>query len=72
MSRDLDTVKIHSIKIDDSSFERVEEFRYMEITISNRNSIPEEIKEQIKVGECLQSFGAKSFVIHNANLKRKD
>jgi hypothetical protein len=60
MSRDLDTVKIHSIKIDDSSFERVEGFRYLETTISNQYSFPEEIKEQIKVRECLQSFGAKS------------
>jgi hypothetical protein len=30
MSRDQDAGKSHSIKVDNSSFERVEEFRYLE------------------------------------------
>ena len=32
--------------IDNSSFERVEEFRYFETTLTNNNSIQEEIKSR--------------------------
>jgi len=33
----------HSIKIDNSSFERVEEFKYLGTALRNQNSIQEEI-----------------------------
>jgi hypothetical protein len=33
----------HSRKIDNISFERMEQFRYMGTTVTNRNSIHEEI-----------------------------
>jgi len=35
MSRDLNAGCIHHIKIDNSSFERVEEFRYLGTTLTN-------------------------------------
>jgi hypothetical protein len=36
------------MKNDNSSFERVEQFIYLEITLTNRNSIQEEIKSRLK------------------------
>ena len=38
----------HSVKIDNSSFERVEEFKYLGTTLTNQNSIQEEIKSRLK------------------------
>jgi hypothetical protein len=38
----------HSVKIDNSSFERVEEFKYLETTLTNQNYIQEEIKSKLK------------------------
>ena len=37
------------MKTDNSSFERVEEFKYLGTTLTNKNSIPEEIKSRLKV-----------------------
>jgi hypothetical protein len=37
-------------EIDNSSFERVEEFRYFGTTLTNQNSIQEEIKSRLNVG----------------------
>jgi UDP-galactopyranose mutase len=36
------------MKTDNSSFERVEEFKYLEPTQTNQNSIKEEIKSRLK------------------------
>jgi len=44
MSRDQNTGRSHSMKTDNSSFEMVEEFKYLVTTLTNRNSIQEEIK----------------------------
>ena len=49
MSRDLNTGRSHSVNTDNSSFERVEEFKYMETTLTNQNSIQEEIKSGLKL-----------------------
>ena len=51
VSRDQTAGRSHNIKIDDSSFERVEQFKYLGTTLRNRNSVQEEIEEQIEVGE---------------------
>ena len=40
------------MKNDNSSFERVEEFNYLEITLTNQNSIQEEIKSRLKSGNA--------------------
>jgi len=40
----------HSIKIDSSSFEKVEPFKYLGTTLTNQSSIQEEIKSSLKSG----------------------
>jgi hypothetical protein len=47
MSRDQNVGHNHIIKID-KSFERVEEFRYLGTTITDQNSIQEEIKIRLR------------------------
>jgi hypothetical protein len=44
MSRDQNAGRTHSMKIDNSSLERVDEFKYFETTLTNQNSIQKEIK----------------------------
>ena len=44
MSRDQNAGRSHNINIDNSSFERVEQFKYLGTTLKNKNSIQEEIK----------------------------
>jgi hypothetical protein len=46
MSRDQDAGRIKRIKIDNGSFEIVEEFQYLETTLTNQNCIQEEIKSR--------------------------
>jgi hypothetical protein len=45
-------VVLHNISIDNKSFERVEEFKYLGATLTNRNSIHEEIKSRLKLGNA--------------------
>ena len=52
MSRDQNAERTHSIKIDNSSFERVDEFKYLGTTLTNQNSILEEIKSRLKSGNA--------------------
>ena len=40
------------MKTDNSSLERVEEFKYLETTVTNQNSIQEEIKSRLKSGNA--------------------
>ena len=44
MSRDQNAGRNHSVRIDNSTSERVEEFKYLGTTLTNQNSIQEEIK----------------------------
>ena len=46
MSRDQNAGRIQSVRIDNSIFERVEEFKYFGITLTNQNSIAEDIKSR--------------------------
>jgi len=48
MSQDQNAGQSHSVKIDNSSFERAEEFKYLGTTLTNQNSIQEEIKSRLK------------------------
>jgi len=52
MSRDKNEGQSHSMKTDNSSIERVEEFKYLETRLTNKNSIQEEIKNRLKVGNA--------------------
>jgi len=52
MSRDQNAGRIHSVRTDNSNFERVEEFRYLGTTLTNQNSIAEEIKSRLRSGNA--------------------
>jgi hypothetical protein len=43
-SRNQNAGRSHNIKIDNESFERVEELKYLETNLTNQNSIQEDIK----------------------------
>jgi len=47
MSRDQNAGRIQSVRIDNSTFERVEEFKYLVTTLTNQNCIAEEIKSRL-------------------------
>ena len=47
ISRDQNSGRSHNIKIDNSSFERVEEFKYLGTTLTNQISIQAEIKSRM-------------------------
>ena len=49
MSRDQNAGRSHTMKTDNSSIERVEEFKYLGTTLTNKNSIQEEIKSRLKL-----------------------
>jgi hypothetical protein len=52
MSRDQNAGRNHSVKIDNSSFERAEEFKYLGTNLTNQNSIQEEVKSRLKSGNA--------------------
>ena len=52
MSRDQNAGRIQSVRIDNSTFERVEEFKYLGTNLTNQNSIPEEIKSRLRSGNA--------------------
>ena len=49
VSRDQNAGRIHSMKIDNSSIGRVEEFKYLGTTLRYQSSIQEEIKNRLKL-----------------------
>ena len=57
MSREQTAGLSHTMKkVDDSSIDRVEEFKYLGTTLTNQNSIQEEIKSRLKLGDaCYRS-----------------
>jgi len=52
MSRDQNAGRIHSVRTDNSTFDRVEEFKCLGTTLTNQNSIAEEIKSRFKSGNA--------------------
>ena len=52
MSRDQNAGQNHNVRIDNSTFERVEEFKYLGTTLTIQNSIREEIKSRVKSGNA--------------------
>jgi hypothetical protein len=61
------------VKIDNSSIERVEEFKYLEATLTDQNFIQEEIKSRLKLGNaCYHSVqNLLSSRLRSRNLKIK-
>jgi hypothetical protein len=52
MSRDQNTGRSYSMKTDNSSIDWLEEFKYLGTTFTNKNSIQEEIKSRLKLGNA--------------------
>jgi len=52
MSRDQNAGRIHSVRMGNSTFVRVEEFKYLGTTLTNQNSIAEEIKSRLRSGNA--------------------
>jgi hypothetical protein len=73
MSRDQNAGKNHNIKIHNKSFERVEQFKYLGTTLTNLNSIHEEIKSRLKSGNAsyhpLQNLLSSSVLSKNIKIK---
>ena len=61
------------MKIDSSSIERVEEVKYLGTTLTNQNSIQEEIKSRLKLGNAcyysVQNLLSSSFVYKNLKIE---
>ena len=73
MSRDQNAGRGHSMKIDNSPIERVEEFKYLGTTLTNQNSIQEEMKSRLKLGNAcyysVQNLLSSSFLSKNLEIK---
>ena len=73
MSRDQNAGRNHSVRIDNSTFERVEELKYLGTTLTNQNSIPEEIKSRLSSGNAcyhsVQNFLPSRLLSKNLKIK---
>ena len=62
-----------SVRIDNSTFERVEEFKCLGTTLTNQNPIAEEIKSRLKSGNAcyysVQNVLSSRLVSKNLKLK---
>ena len=71
--RDQNARRIHSMKIDNISTERVEEFKYLGTILRNQNSIQEEIKSRLKLGNAcyysVQNLLSSRLLSKNLNIK---
>jgi hypothetical protein len=52
MSCDQNAGQKHNIKVDNKSFKRVEQFKYLGTTLTNQNSIQDEIQSRLKSGNA--------------------
>jgi len=73
MSRDQNAGQSHSVKYDNSSFERVEKFKYLGINLTYQNSIQEEIKSRLSSGNAcyhlVQNLLSSSMLSKYLNIK---
>ena len=52
VSRDQNAGRIHTMKMDNSPIEMLEEFKYLGTTLTSQNSIQEEIKSRLNLGNA--------------------
>ena len=52
MSRDQNAGRIHRVTIDNNTFQRVEDFKYLGTTLTHQNFIAEEIKSRLRSGNA--------------------
>jgi len=73
VSRDQDAGRSHNVMIDNSFFERVEEFKYLGKIFTNQNSIQEEIKSRLKSGNAcyhsVENLLSSSLLSQNLRIK---
>ena len=73
MSRDRNAGRGQIVKIDNSSFERVEQFKYLGTTTTYQDSIREEIKIRLKSGNAcyhsMQNLSSSSLLSQNIKIK---
>ena len=73
MSRERTAGLSHTMKVDNSSIERVEEFKYLETTLTNQNSIQKEINSRLKLGNAcyhsVQNLLSSSLLSKNLKIK---
>jgi hypothetical protein len=72
MSRYQTAGRSRNIKIDNSSFERVVQFRYLGTTLRNPNSIKEKIKSRLKAGNACYHSVQNLFYFQIPTKKYKD
>ena len=74
MSRDMHAEKNRNMKLGNKSFEILEQFRYLGTTLTNQNSIQEEIKGKFKSGNArfhsVQNILSSS--LSSKNVKNQD
>jgi len=72
MPRDQNAGRSHNIKIDNISFEKGEQFRYLGTTLMNHNFIQEKTKSRLKSGHaCYHSVQNLSSNLLPKNIKIK-
>jgi len=73
MSLDQNAGRIQSVRIDNISFQRVKEFKYLGTTLTNQNSIAEEIKSRSRSGNAcyhsVQNFLSSRLLSKNLKIK---
>ena len=71
--RDQNAGRIHSMRMDNSHIERVEEFKYLGTILRSQNSIQEEIKSRLKLGNAcyylVQNLLSSSLLSKTLNIK---
>ena len=74
LSREQTAGLSHTMKVDNSSIERLEEFKYLGTKLINQNSIQEEIKSRLKLGNAcyhsVQNLLSSSLLSKNLKIKK--
>ena len=68
MSRGQNAGRNHSVRINNSTFERVKKFKYLGTTLTNQNSIVEEIKSRLRSG-MLAIIRSSALLSKNVKIK---